>query len=455
MRLGVAEHVERERHRALGGHQPGHLVPAGHHDQGTRRAGQQRPHLGDVARVVQDDQHPLAVEQAAEQGGPALGVGRDPVRRHAQRVEEEPQRLGRLHRRRGRIQAAQVDVQLAAREPLGDLTAEPDGERGLPRPRRARDDHDRHRLIRADPADPASLADWPRRGGRTRRLRGQHRLQHAEFFAAAGETRRVERQLGRHRRDPALGPGAPLPAVGRGSGSRLVTVQRHHRRAVRDGQGGIHGQHLLVDAGQVAARIDAQLVGEHPPALGEHPQRLGVPPAAVQRDHQQPAHPLAQRMVRHHGGQVGHDLLVPAERQQHVGALFGGRGAQLAEPDPLGLRERPGHPGERDAPPQRERGVERGHRADQVPGLAQLAGPAQVLLEGDRVRLTRHQVKHVAGAGRDQDPARTAQRPVRFDDPAQAGHVGVDAALGAGRGILSPDGIDELTAGDHPVRPHR
>jgi hypothetical protein len=93
--------------------------------------------------------------------------------------------------------------------------------------------------------------------------------------------------------------------------------------------------------------------------------------------------------------------------------------------------------------------------AGHVARLAQLAGPAQVLLEGDRVRLSRHQVQHVARPGRDQDAARAAQRPVRLDDPAQAGHIGVDAALGAGRGILSPDGIDELTPGDHAVRPHR
>ena len=210
-----------------------------------------------------------------------------------------------------------------------------------------------------------------------------------------------------------------------------------------------------MDAGQVAAGVDAEFLGQHPAALGEYPQRLGLPPAAVQRDHQQPAHPLAQRVVGHHRGQVGHDLLVPAERQQHVGALFGGGGAQLAEPDPLGLRERPGDPGEGDATPQRERGVERGHRAGRVARLAQLAGPAQVLLEGDRVRLSRHQVQHVAGPGRDQDTPRAAQRPVGLDDPPQAGHVGVDAALGAGRGILPPDGIDELTPGDHPVGPHR
>ena len=145
--LGVAEHVERERHRALGGHQPGHLVAAGHHDQGAGRAGQQRPDLSHVARVVQDDQHPLAVQQAAEQRGPAVDVGRDPVRRHAQRVEEEPQRLGWLKRQGGRIQAAQVDEELAIGEPPGDLAAEPDGECGLPRSRRARDDHDRHGLV--------------------------------------------------------------------------------------------------------------------------------------------------------------------------------------------------------------------------------------------------------------------------------------------------------------------
>ena len=271
----------------------------------------------------------------------------------------------------------------------------------------------------------------------------------------AGKARRVERQLGRHRRDHALGPGPPAAVAERGTEPRRVAVERHQGRAVRGGQGGIGGQHLLVDAGQVAARIDAELIGEHPPAFGEHPQRLGVPSAAVQRDHQQPAHPLPQRMIRHHGRQVGHDLLVPAKRQQDVGPLFRGRGAQLAEPHPLRLRERPGHPGERDTPPQRERRVERDHRAGQVTGLAQLAGPAQVLLEGHRVRLAGHQVKHVAGPGRDQDPARPAQRPVGFDDPAQAGHVGVDAALGAGRGILPPDGIDQLAPGYHPVRPHR
>ena len=237
-----------------------------------------------------------------------------------------------------------------------------------------------------------------------------------EFFATAGEARRVQRQLGRHRRGPALGPGPPLPAVehqlrAASSSDGGDPLAPRIASPFRDREGRIHGQYLLVNAGQVTTGIDAKFLGQHPAALGEYAQRLGVPPAAVQRDHQQPAHPLAQRVIGHHRGQVGHDLLVPAEGQQHVGALFGGGGAQLAEPDPLGIRERPGDSGERDAAPQRERGVERGHRGVRVARLTQLAGPAQILLEGNRVRLSRHQVQHVARTGRDQDTARAAQRP--------------------------------------------
>jgi hypothetical protein len=154
-----------------------------------------------------------------------------------------------------------------------------------------------------------------------------------------------------------------------------------------------------VDAGQLVAGIDAELLGEQPPAVGEHPQRLGLPPAAVQRDHQQSPHPLPQRVVGHHGREVRDNLLVTAQRQQDVRPLLRGRGAQLAQACPLGLGERAWHPRERHAPPQRERRVERAHRARQVAALAQLAGPGEALLERDGVGLARHQVQHVPGTG--------------------------------------------------------
>ena len=144
VRLRRAEHLERERPGSLGGHQPGQLVAAGHQDQRAGRAGQQRAHLGHVARVVEHDQHRRAVQQAAVQGRPALGVGRDPVRRHAEGVQEEPQHLPRFQRRGSRVQAAQVDVQLAAGEALGDLMAEAQRQRGLAHPGRPGDDDNRH-----------------------------------------------------------------------------------------------------------------------------------------------------------------------------------------------------------------------------------------------------------------------------------------------------------------------
>ena len=81
-------------------------------------------------------------------------------------------------------------------------------------------------------------------------------------------------------------------------------------------------------------------------------------------------------MIRHHGPQVRHDFLMPTERKQHIGSLFGGGRSQLAEPHPLGIGERSRHAGERDASPQRERRVELGDRALPVVTLAQLAGPA-------------------------------------------------------------------------------
>ena len=166
------------------------------------RAGQQGPHLGAVARVVQDDQHLPVIEQAAEQRGPALGVGRDPVRRtpSASRKKRSAS-AGSIAGWPGK--AAQVDVQLAAGEPLGDPMAEPDGERGLPRPRRARDDHDRDRLIRLILLIRALLAGLrPRRGGRTR---------HASRAASSAALLEV---LHGGRRNPARPAGAGCAGTG-------------------------------------------------------------------------------------------------------------------------------------------------------------------------------------------------------------------------------------------------
>ncbi len=260
--------------------------------------------------------------------------------------------------------------------------------------------------------------------------------------------------------------GTPLPAVPRAPGTtagpghagRTARPVRAARAvpSARAGQvqRGVQARDLLVNAGQVEAGIDAEFLGQHALCVLVHAQGIGLPAAAVQGDHQQPAHPLPQRLVRHHPGQVGHDLLVAAERQQDVRAFLGGQGAQFGQPRPLGLGKGPGHRGERDPAPQPKRGVERGHRPGRVSALAQLARPPQVLLERHGVRLARYQVQHVAGPGRDEDAALPPRGAARLDDAAQPGDIGVDPALGAGRRLMPPDRVDEFAAGDHAVRAH-
>src|SRR5207302_1900261 len=62
---GLGEQVQVQRVRAFGGDQAGEVVAAGDDGQAPGRAGQQRPYLLGVSRVVQHYQDALASEQAA------------------------------------------------------------------------------------------------------------------------------------------------------------------------------------------------------------------------------------------------------------------------------------------------------------------------------------------------------------------------------------------------------
>ncbi len=134
-RLPRVEHVKRHRAGTLHD-EPGQLRPAGHQHHAAGTAGQQRPHLVRVVRVVEEQQHPLAVEQRAQQRALRLKGGRHVRGGNPERVEEPLQRGGRLHRRARRVEPAQVHVQLA----VGEQPVPPawrTGSRGssCPRPR--------------------------------------------------------------------------------------------------------------------------------------------------------------------------------------------------------------------------------------------------------------------------------------------------------------------------------
>ena len=275
--LVAAEQVQRDRVRTLGGDQAGELVAAGDDDRAPGCAGQQRPDLLGVAGVVRDDQYPPAGEQAAVHVDLRGQLGRYPRRRATECLQEHPQRLARLHRRPGRVEAAQVDVELAVREPVPHLVCPVHGERGLTHPGGTGDrrDHDRGRL-------PA--------GG------VQQRVKLCQLVGPAGEPPHVQRQQGRHgtRRRPGR------------YRCRLVVPAAQDRpvRPLELGNG-----------------IHAQLLGQPPADRGVAVQRPGPVAGRGQRPHQRGGQRLDQRVLAGQRGQrPGHRRPVaPAELQLRPG----------------------------------------------------------------------------------------------------------------------------------------
>ena len=167
----------------------------------------------------------------------------------------------------------------------------------------------------------------------------------------------------------------------------------------------VHREHPLVNPGQLGARVDAEVLGQLLPRVVEDAQRLGLPAAAVQGDHQQPARPLPQRVLGHQRGQLGHRRRGLPLGEHQVGPFLRRGGAQLGQPQPLRLRERSGHSGERLAAPQRERLVHDPRRTAQVARGTQLARPAKALLELAGVEAVGAEPQQVAAARGDEQPA--------------------------------------------------
>jgi hypothetical protein len=140
--------AQRERAGALGGDQSQQPVAAGDDHPGRLATRKQRPDLLGVPGIVQHDEDSPVGDQAPVETNLLRQAHRDPVRRDGQRVQEDPDRLARLHRRCRSLEAAQVEVELAVREPRSHAVGPVDRQRGLAHPSGAghRADHDRRRL---------------------------------------------------------------------------------------------------------------------------------------------------------------------------------------------------------------------------------------------------------------------------------------------------------------------
>ena len=163
--------------------------------------------------------------------------------------------------------------------------------------------------------------------------------------------------------------------------------------------GVVREDHALQPA-QLGARLDPQLVDQHAPALAHDLQRLGLPAASVERDHQVPAQPLAQRLFGHQRPQLPHEVGVAAFGDLGGEPLLDRLHPQLLEPPDLALRERlEPMVGERRPAPQRQRRLEVVARGPGLVLLERDAGPAEQLLEAVRVDRVVVDVQRVADGG--------------------------------------------------------
>lgn len=130
--------VQRQRMGGLGGDQAGQPIAAGDQDEAAGGAGQERPDLVGVPGVVQHEKHGLVGQVGAVQVGLCAGVGRDPLRRYLDGVQEPADRLGCCHHGAGRVEATQVEVELSIGEPVPHAVGPVHRQGGLAHPGGAR-----------------------------------------------------------------------------------------------------------------------------------------------------------------------------------------------------------------------------------------------------------------------------------------------------------------------------
>ena len=249
---------------------------------------------------------------------------------------------------------------------------------------------------------------------RARELRCEPRLAdarlaaHQDELAGAGRGA-LERvgKLAQRRRTaderPAL---AGLDRRGQGERSRVAGGQRGLAPVGLELQPRGLFEDRALQGLQRGARTQAQLAVQVRAEPVEGLERLGLAPAAVQREHELLAEPLAGRMRCDEGLQLAERGPVAAEREVGGDARLEPFQPELLEPPDLGLREvLERHLGKRRAAPQRERGAQRARRGGRVAGVELRAALGQPVLEDLRVQLARRDRERVPAAHRSQDGA--------------------------------------------------
>ena len=95
-----------------------------------------------------------------------------------------------------------------------------------------------------------------------------------------------------------------------------------------------------MQAPQLRAGLDADLLDERRPRLAVGVQRIGLPPGAVQREHALGVEALAQRLLAHEPVELADDLPVAPGGEIALDRVLERRQPELLEPPDLRRRER-------------------------------------------------------------------------------------------------------------------
>ncbi len=200
----------------------------------------------------------------------------------------------------------------------------------------------------------------------------------------------------------------------------------------------------MLELAERCARLDPELVDERPTGGLVGLERVGLATAAVERQHQLSAQPLAKWVVVDELFELGDQLGARPEEEPGLDQVLERRGAKLFEPSRLERGERlEGEVGERLPAPQSECLLELLDAILPLRGTALARQP----LEASEVDLLGRDVQEVPAAVRDEDS--------RSQCAAKLGDVVLQGGPCGSRRLLAPQRVDQRVAGNGLARPEQ
>ena len=222
------------------------------------------------------------------------------------------------------------------------------------------------------------------------------------------------------------------------SGRVALAGSRHvQRRVLRKDRG--------LQPAQLRAGVEPELLAQDATTFLEDAQRVGLASGAIQRDHQQPTKPFAQRVRGDERFELAdHDPMSP-ELQLDVEPFLDRGEAQFRDPSDLRRRELlVGELGERAASPQRLGLSQQFDGTREITACCSGASCRDELFEAVQVDRLRWNLERIATTAR-RDEARRAERA------AQLRHQALQTVARRGRGLRPPQPVDELISRHRPT----